>query len=100
VDYDLHPEYPVRMKKPHGGQCLHWINSRDDFWIRVRCADGVEFGGWLSDAVEQTNADGDPALKHRCVKDLRDEAAKIRSPEYRAMPWSHYVGLPNALNHG
>jgi hypothetical protein len=38
VDYDLHPEYPVRMKKPHGGQCLHLINSRDDFWIRVRCA--------------------------------------------------------------
>jgi hypothetical protein len=103
VDYDLHPEYgavhrrAMRMKKPQEGRHFrHWINTRDDFWIRVRCADGVEFGGWLSDAIEQTDAGHDQALKERCVKDLREEAAKMRGPGYRAMPWSQYVDLPAA----
>jgi hypothetical protein len=103
VDYDLHPEYgavhrrAMRMRAPQESQHFrHWINTRDDFWIRVRCADGVEFGAWLSDAVEQTDANGDPALKERCVKDLREEAAKMRSREYRAVPWSQYVDLSGA----
>jgi hypothetical protein len=86
------------MKSPRDNQKFrHWINTRDDFWIRVRCSDGLEMGGWLSDAIEETRLDAvkpDP-LAVRCITDLCREAKLIRNDAaYRSRPWSEYVELP------
>ena len=54
VDYDLHPEYGALRKRsiaaPH---FEHWVLSYDDFWIRVRTGEGVEFGCWLTNALDE-----------------------------------------------
>lgn len=99
VDYDHHPEYgsvvrrAMYLKHPAEGQHFrHWINTRDDFWIRVRCSDGSEFGDWVSRAVERGGG-GDPALVKQCVADLRQEATRMRDPSYMGRVWSDAVDV-------
>jgi hypothetical protein len=97
VDYDLHPEYgtvqrrAMRMNNPSKNQQFrHWINTRDDFWIRVRCSDGSELGEWLTNAIEATPSDN-ASLKKACINDLRSEAEKLRKRDYRRRDWCDHV---------
>jgi hypothetical protein len=99
VEYDLHPEYgtitrrAMRMHKPEDNQHFrHWVNTWDDYWIRVRCSDGWELGGWLSDAIAFTAPDAE--LAKECVTNLRKQAEGSRGPDYRSRPWCDYVNPP------
>jgi hypothetical protein len=99
VDYDLHPEYDAVQRramwigdaKDH--QFRHWINTWDDFWVRVRCNDGSEFGEWLSIAIEQTP--GYDLEAKECVEALIGEACNLRGDNrYRSRDWCDYVDRP------
>jgi hypothetical protein len=107
VDYDLHPEYgavqrrATRQLHPESGeQFRHWINTWDDFWLRVRCSDGSEYGKWVSTAIEETiNAGTIKEGKSEawaCVRSLQEQASALRKEgkDYRARGWCDYVDLP------
>ena len=75
-------------------QFRHWTYTWDDFWIWVRCSDGSELGGWLSDASEKTGAASDPFVR-MCIDDLRKEAAILRgNDKYRIRSWCDYINRP------
>jgi hypothetical protein len=102
VDYDLHPEYgavrrrAMRISEAQGnGHFRHWVNTWDDFWVRVRCSDGSEFGEWLSKSIEDT-AGGNDSLAKECVADLTREAHSLRRDGYQERAWCDYVDLPPA----
>jgi hypothetical protein len=107
IDYDLHPEYRAVQRravwtndtKRHGQQFRHWINTRDDHWIRMRGSDGVEFGDWLSNALANTEVDcngnalDDPTLRDRCIDDLRSATGHVEG--YLKQPWCGYIDPPS-----
>jgi hypothetical protein len=100
ADYDLHPEYggvqrrAMWISNAQGDQHFrHWVNTWDDFWVRVRCSDGSELGEWLSTAIEET-PDGRYGVQQGCVDDLRREARELRHNDYQTRPWCDYVDLP------
>jgi hypothetical protein len=99
IDYDFHPEYGGVSRRarwmqaqPEGRPFRTWVNTWDDFWIRVRCSDGTEFGGWLSDALLDTAVGA--SVEH-CVQSLRCAAGEMRGdPTYFEKPLSSYFDLP------
>jgi hypothetical protein len=71
----------------------HWVNTWDDFWVRVRCSDGSELGEWLSTAIEETPGGREP-FPQKCVDSLCCEAQELRRGQgYRNRPWCDYVDL-------
>lgn len=110
IDYDLHPEYGTvrrrgsRMENPEQGQHFrHWINTWDDFWVRIRCSDGGESGEWLSNAIKATlsrssnYSDDERRIAQECIDNLRREAASMRKVEpfeYLQREWCDYVDAP------
>jgi hypothetical protein len=101
VEYDLHPEYgtitrrALWMEKPEDGQHFrHWVNTLDDYWIRVRCSDGWETGEWLSNAIDDNPGVRETDLAKQCVTNLRAEAKPGRPEGYHNAPWCNYVDPP------
>jgi hypothetical protein len=103
VDYDLHPEYGTIQRRAvrraaDDEQFRHWVNTWDDFWIRVRCNDGTERGTWLTNAIEKWAskvADADQQAAERCVAQLRTITGKLRKNEhYYQTDWCEYVQTP------
>jgi hypothetical protein len=121
ADYDLHPDEGnvvqrramwrnlTAEKAEQGGgevnntavtdQFRHWINTRNDFWIRVRFSDGSEIGDWLSKAIARGWPNGEEKLKvfeesesggaigpadppeedrKTCLESLRSQAEQLR----------------------
>jgi hypothetical protein len=107
VDYESHPEYEAVQRrsirtKQDKQQFRHWLNAWDDFWIRIRCSDGVEIADWLSNAISNTDLDvngnpGDPDQlnqRNQCVDDLRKAVIRTKRDEYHKHPWCEYADRP------
>ena len=108
IDYDLHPEYGAVQRRAiwtkgsaqQQQKFRHWINAWDDFWIRIRCSDGLECGDWLSNALQNTDVDlngkrlSQSDLRDKCVNALRSAVRNARGDEYYKHPWCSYVDPP------
>ncbi|HMI82540.1 MAG TPA: transposase [Polyangiaceae bacterium] len=106
VDYELHPEYgAVRRRATYlvqpedGHHFRHWVNTFDDFWIRIRCNDGIEVGCWLSAAIAKTHQH-EPAKANACLLDLVKEAEQLRGKEYEKRSWCDSVEITSAPTTG
>jgi hypothetical protein len=109
IDYDLHPEYGTvqrraiwtKKTKDDGQLFRHWINTWDDYWIRIRCSDGRELGEWLSNAIAKTKVDyegkqpTDFKKRDRCVDVLRKKTRRSRGKAYHKHPWCSYRDPPD-----
>jgi hypothetical protein len=101
VEYDLHPEWgSIRRRAVVIHQAMHekqpfrhWVTTRIDFWIRVRCSDGFEFGDWLSNAVERSAPSNNKARE--CTNALRHNAMLHgRDEQYLDRAWCDYCDKP------
>ncbi|MHA6622499.1 FAD-binding protein [Pseudonocardia sp. DLS-67] len=115
LDYELHPEYGAVHRRarrnlrvtdsaahpladPPASQpakYLHWVNTRDDYWVRARGTDGIEIGNWLSNMLQP--ADGSPAELDKfakCRANLRRCSVHAKRRAYWRHPWSRYEDEP------
>jgi hypothetical protein len=109
VDYEHHPEYgavqrrAIWAKDSEESEQLfrHWINTWDDFWIRIRCSDGAEIGDWLSNAIGSTEVDFKGRKlegfveRDQCVDALRSVVRISKGDAYHKHPWCVYTDPPS-----